>query len=472
MNGFHENSDLVRLINGTLIELNDTNGDIGDTIRNSAFYDADSIEYVNLPAVKKCMGQAFYDCDKLEYVQLDNCQDIVGGYQFSYCDELKTISLKSLSGLDNSGGHTFRNCPKLETLILGQNQVSFLNDSINNSFQNTANNKNYVPSDLLRLYKEQSNWSSHATRFRSMAQLGKDETEYVLYHIVPYIQQVSGNIYNRAMCRYETSVETVYGRDVYIVGLAEDTLTVQATCQGYVTKNMTISLDSSYTTTVEPDLTDMQVDSNYNGHNLLYADFTKFESNLGTCGYCSRNNTYAWSASDVRHLGCGNFGNGRWNWGITFPDYSGMTNPTFVFEAGVYFTNTDSTGNSGLFHMPRYNNAGGALDIDKISIKHTRSGGGGIDVEGLDLVGHHHVALVANSSTVYVYIDGVLNSTIQNANLFNSFKTTSGYIGKDDNNAHQFQGRIKHIALTLRDIADPSIASNCEFILSIPQGNA
>lgn len=462
---YYNDNDFSKLVHGEITNINDVNGDISGNIRASAFRQCGELQYVNLPNVDTINYKSFGDCPKLQEINLEKCTISNGGEPFNGNQLLEKINIPKMCYI--YGDYNFSSLPALRQLILGQNQVTGITNRMDYNFYGTSNNKNYVPSDLVKLYKGYTGWSSQSARFRSIKQLDKDENDYVLYYINPILSNPSGYIKNRALCTYTTSVETVQGLQTYIVGRATDTLSIVANCQGYQTKTFTVSLDSSSATTVTPDLSDMQIDSNYNGYNIVYADFCKFEQDLGVYGNSSISGTYAWSDEDVRHKGihpkncsC------HLNTNLTLPDFSGMTHPTFVFEASVEFRTTDALGSgSVIFSHARSN--GIQLSRNYININ-----GQLIDDE-VNFVGEHHFAFVLTQNAIYIYIDGQLFKYVENKNYWGGFNRTSYRLLRhwDDGDwgSCYFAGKVKQLSICLRDIADPSVAANCEFILPIPQ---
>ena len=59
-----------------------------------AFYNCDSLEYVNIPnSVTSIGNSAFEGCDSLEYVNIPNSVTSIGDDAFYECSKLKSINI-------------------------------------------------------------------------------------------------------------------------------------------------------------------------------------------------------------------------------------------------------------------------------------------------------------------------------------------------------------------------------------------
>lgn len=109
------------------------------TVENGAFDSCDSLTSISLPACTTVAGAAFYNCSNLTSVSLpvctsignstfNNCSNLtslslpacttVGRLAFSDCSNLTSLSLPACTSISSRRGDTFKNCTKLQTVIL------------------------------------------------------------------------------------------------------------------------------------------------------------------------------------------------------------------------------------------------------------------------------------------------------------------------------------------------------------------
>lgn len=159
-----------------------------------AFSNCKALTQVSLPNATTIVGSnCFQLCNKLSNVNLSNVTDM-GEQTFSQCGSLTSINLPRLKYLNSgvffmcsnlekvdlgssckefSGYGHFEHCEKLTTLILRSNTVCPL--PYNNSFYNTpiavsslGQGYIYVPRVLVNEYKNATNWTVYADRFRAI----------------------------------------------------------------------------------------------------------------------------------------------------------------------------------------------------------------------------------------------------------------------------------------------------------------
>ena len=126
--------DVVGIIEGTVTEINDVNGEVDGTIVSRVFNDNDTLTSVVLPAATHMSGEVFRGCGNLTNVELNSCINIsdsafrdcsnletaivpsaesVGQYAFSGCGNLTELSLPICTSFNT---YAFQNCSNLETL--------------------------------------------------------------------------------------------------------------------------------------------------------------------------------------------------------------------------------------------------------------------------------------------------------------------------------------------------------------------
>ena len=133
-----------------------------------------NLEIVELPELTTVYGldYTFYASPKIERVSFPELEYVSNGTGgcFQGCTNLKRVDFTKLSGTTISN-YTFRNCPNLETVIIGGNVLCPLNST---NAVPSANYTFYVPDDLVDDYKAATNWASVATRIKGISEAPKE----------------------------------------------------------------------------------------------------------------------------------------------------------------------------------------------------------------------------------------------------------------------------------------------------------
>jgi len=365
------------------------------------------------------------------------------------------------------GTSTFYNCSNLEKLVLGDYFCTLGNTNVF-SGSSVANGTGYVYVNLYFLDKirDASNWLAYASQILPFEMMD-DATaiEYSLSLTLP------------ANCNPKVHVETskcevdFCGDSKIFIGADSDTLQYSVECPGFVAISGSVQI-SDADTNVSIDLSSMQADSNFNGFSIMNLDFVELPVERGNYAVVSGVNSFSRYGYENFYDKGGISFSSRDYWlnnTITLPDYSEMTNPVFLFELII---DIDRVNNGGvLYSMGGSNSNGGTLSFYYDGLYHYANGSR-MSVTGIDLEGIHHVALAVTSTTVYVYIDGVFINSYADTYLFGGMQYTTPRIGNNQSNTAEFyHGKLRNLAVTVRDIADPSVYSNCDFMLDglIPQ---
>lgn len=469
------------------------------TLYGSSFRENRSLHRLNLPSLTTLSGSCiFYNDTSLLSMEFSRVTSASGEYQFELCyieevslplityinyrlfrnSRVKHIVAEKATGFgeqcfydssvleslympnarDTVNANAFYNCRALTKLIFGRYFISLANTT--NVFTNTpiANGTGYiyVHLDFLEIYRNATNWINYKDQILPLEMLEDDSVkEYTVTLVLPV--NCKPNVH------YVTSAGDWYGRDRIILGAGTDSLQYEATCLGFVTKTGTIAIDDT-NPDITLDLSDMETDPDFNGFSVVNFDFTDIlvdfsdYATLGTGNYSKYYN-------NVGENGIGGFSNNNsFPFTLALPDFSGMNNPTFVLEFLVKFDSYQDR--STFFAFGTTNNDPG-ISVGARDINLWKSNVSNV-IDGLDFTdGFHHVAIVSNATTSYVYIDGVLMRTVSDGAYYNAFQTTTKRIGNRPSNTNEYyKGRVKGVTLTIRDIADPSVAANCEFLLS------
>ena len=160
---------LAQFANGTLTEY--TSDKVTEMI-NYAFARNPNLVKVNLPNWTKGGAYAFQSCTGLKEVV---CPKLQIGQEalFFDCASLERVEFGAMAYI---GSNLFKNCTALTTVIIGnEDQLPTLGST--NVFTNTpiATSENtgfvYVPSNLVDRYKAASNWSTYASKIKSIDEL-------------------------------------------------------------------------------------------------------------------------------------------------------------------------------------------------------------------------------------------------------------------------------------------------------------
>ena len=95
------------------------------SIGEYAFYTCNAITSIYIPKAVTSIGQyAFYDCTGLVTALINGTNASIGTFAFAYCDVLKNVQM---NGVVTLGTNAFRECPKLETVTIGEGLTSIPN---------------------------------------------------------------------------------------------------------------------------------------------------------------------------------------------------------------------------------------------------------------------------------------------------------------------------------------------------------
>ena len=427
------------------------------------FRDAKGLKQITCPElVTELNAEAFYNVPTLLTVSFPKLKQI-NRDAFGLCTGLTSLTFPKLERF--SEGNQFNGCSNLVAFFLpNEDFVCVLANT--NTFANTpiasGTGYVYVPLKWIDIYKKASNWVTYKNQIKS-------KESYDDNTATDYAVSIVRNSNCKPLCRYVTSKGTYNGRDRTILGAkASDSIAYTISSPGYITMTGTKSI-SDADTEVSIDASSMAADENFNGVNILNFDFTKLEpdySNYGSISYGNYSDYYHKISAD----GIDGFNASKFlPVTLSVPDYSGMDDPTFVLEMLVKQTDEEYS-NPHLYSMGGTNSNNGCLWIYKNSLGHYANGQR-LLAENLDLIGEHHIAFVVTSTQVHLYIDGELEGTYNDTYLFNALQYTTPRIGNNQSSTGQyFRGKLKQLALTVRDIEDPTDAADY-FLLDIPESD-
>jgi hypothetical protein len=323
----------------------------------------------------------------------------------------------------------------------------------------------YVGLYFLEKIRNATNWVGFAAQILPLEMLDDNTAiEYTVSLTLP------------ANCKPKMHVETSkceldFNTDNKIVlGAAADTLQYRVECDGFIGVSGSVAITDA-DTNIAIDLSDMQADADFNGFSLIHLDFTDLPVDRSNYATISVNGFSQYGYENYYDKGGISFSNNNFLTNtITFPDYSGMTDPVFLWEA---VTDIKSVLDNGgvLYSMGGSNSNNGTIGIYYNSVSHYANGSR-MSIGDLDLLGIHHIAMAVTSSTVYVYVDGELIGSYVDTYLINGMKYTTPRIGNNQSNTNEyFHGKLLGLCRTVRDIADPSVYENCGFMLGglVPQ---
>jgi hypothetical protein len=154
----------VKIVNRTL--LGGYENDRVTSVGAYAFYNCSDMDVVSMPSAVTIGRYAFRYCYALYDINIPNAQTISNS-AFGYCTALKTIDLPAATSIANQA---FYRCTALDTLILRSETMCALTG--NTVFTETPIENGtgyiYVPAALIDSYREATNWSVFANRFRAI----------------------------------------------------------------------------------------------------------------------------------------------------------------------------------------------------------------------------------------------------------------------------------------------------------------
>ena len=139
-------------------------------LRYGAFADCKNITKVSLPSCEEFGGNyVFYNMVDVTEFSLPKVKRGSFGATFMGCSSVTKIDLSGLGGAE-IGAQCFRNCPNLQTVILGGNTMNTLANT--NALLGTPTTMSiYVPDDLVDDYKANSTWASYVSRIKPRSAL-------------------------------------------------------------------------------------------------------------------------------------------------------------------------------------------------------------------------------------------------------------------------------------------------------------
>lgn len=511
--------------------LNTCNFPLVMSVGQYCFYNCNQLASLSLPSCKTINHQAFYGCSLLETLDVPNLVNINGSDVFSGCNKLlnqtfpkvtsfgseytfrgarfeeavfpayasavryrafrdatavKSVRFPLGTGVDSQafynctalksayiqkatwigGTESFYNCTALEKLVLGNYFCTLGNTNVftNSSIANGTGNV-YVGLYFLEKIRNAANWAGYAAQILPLEMLDDNTaTEYTVTLVLPANCKPKIHI-ETSKCELDFNVDTKV-----VLGAAADTLQYRVDCDGFVAASGSVQV-SDADTNVAIDLSSMQADANFNGFSLLNLNFMELPVDRSNYATISVNGFSQYGYENYYDKGGISFSNNNFLTNtITFPDYSGMTNPVFLWEA---VTDIKSVLDNGgvLYSMGGSNSNNGTIAINYGSVSHYANGSR-MTAGDLDLVGVHHVAMAVTADTVYVYVDGELIGSYNDTYLINGMKYTTPRIGNNQSNTNEyFHGKLLGLCQTVRDVADPSVYANCGFMLGslVPQ---
>ena len=137
-------------------------------IGSNAFYGCSGLTEVtdaSFPEVTKIGNQAFQNCSSLTSVSFPKVTSI-GERAFSSCSGLTRISFPVATSISI---YAFRDCSSLTTIYVGTNTSTVCTLSSTNAIPSSVTDI-YVPSSLVDSYKSATNWSTFASKIKSVEQ--------------------------------------------------------------------------------------------------------------------------------------------------------------------------------------------------------------------------------------------------------------------------------------------------------------
>ena len=144
------------------------------SIGRYTFISCSKLTSVDFPAVTNIGDEAFISCYKLTSVDFPAVTSI-GGYAFSGCTNLTSVDFPVVTSI---GSFAFISCSQLTALILRSENVCTLSatNALNSTPIASGTGYIYVPRALVDSYKEATNWSAYAARFRALEDYTVDGT--------------------------------------------------------------------------------------------------------------------------------------------------------------------------------------------------------------------------------------------------------------------------------------------------------
>lgn len=148
-----------------------------------------NLKAISLPNLVTSAERAFANCDSLTSLSIPNMRGSTQTYMAAYCSAMTSCDVKNASGVStysfygcsnltkiefnrvtSINANAFANCSKLATLILRSETMATLSNT--NAFTSTkiagSGGYIYVPSALIDEYKGATNWSTYASKFKSI----------------------------------------------------------------------------------------------------------------------------------------------------------------------------------------------------------------------------------------------------------------------------------------------------------------
>lgn len=184
-----DNSEVEKFVNLISDNIEDFESDHITSVSQYAFAYKTELKTVSLPNLKSSNTRAFANCDSLVSISIPNMSGYTYQYMCAYCGALKTADVRQASYISSYSFYScsnlttlefnrvgtiatnaFNGCTKLATLILRSTSVVTLSGT--SAFTGTkiagTGGNIYVPAALIEDYKAASNWSTYASKFRTI----------------------------------------------------------------------------------------------------------------------------------------------------------------------------------------------------------------------------------------------------------------------------------------------------------------
>ena len=135
------------------------------SIGTQAFYNCSSLTSVSIPGATSIGDFAFHNCRKLTSVSIPGATSI-GQYAFYDCRSLTSASFPEVTSIDV---YAFNSCSALTTLYIGTESNTVCTLSSKNAIPSSVTDI-YVPASLVDSYKSATNWSTFASKIKSVEQ--------------------------------------------------------------------------------------------------------------------------------------------------------------------------------------------------------------------------------------------------------------------------------------------------------------
>lgn len=148
---------LPSVVDGTIVHITADDLKGATAIRESAFYNIDTLETVALPDTVTTIGaKAFQDCLNIKKFSMGNGVTTIGTYAFSYCERMEHIIFSAAIG--NIDTYVFAYCGKMKWYDF-RSAIAVPVLAAGNAFQSLGSNaKIVVPDNLYDTWVAATNW--------------------------------------------------------------------------------------------------------------------------------------------------------------------------------------------------------------------------------------------------------------------------------------------------------------------------